>query len=257
MRVASWNVNSIRSRAELVAQFLDEEQPDVIALQETKCSDAQFPASLFDEREFEWVHHGRGARNGVALASRHGLAEVRSGFSGEAQPPFDECRLVAATIGGVRVLALYAPNGAKRKSHDWQVKLAWFELLHSELTYELDDHDDVLVIGDFNVCPTPDDLYDPAKRNRNLVSDEERAAVARIRELGLVDVAAAMHGADAGYTWYAYREGQFENDRGYRLDHALATPGLASRITLCEPLRKWRDPSIRPSDHAPLLVAFG
>lgn len=182
---------------------------------------------------------------------------VNSIRSGRAQPPFNECRLLAATIDGVRVLTLYAPNGAKRKSHDWQVKLAWFELLRNELSFELEEHDDVMVIGDFNSCPTPNDLYDPAKRNRNLVSDEERAAFARLVELGFVDAAAAMYGTNAGYTWYAYREGQFENDRGYRLDLALATPDLVRQITVCEPLRKWRDPKIRPSGHVPLLVELG
>ena len=256
MRVATWNVNSIKSRADLVAAFLDAEQPDVIALQETKCPTARFPAGLFEDRGYGWVHHGRDSRNGVALASRLGLTDVQIGFSGDAQAPFDEARLIAATIDGVRVLTLYAPNGAKRKSHSWHVKLAWFELLANELVFELADHADVLVIGDFNVCPAPDDLYDPAKRNRNLVSDEERAAVARIRDLGFVDVAAALHGSGAGYTWYAYREGQFENDRGYRLDHALASPGLASRAVSCEPLRRWRDPAIKPSDHVPLLAEF-
>ncbi len=237
-----------------MAEFLDAEAPDVIALQETQCSNAQFPAGLFDDRGYEWVHHGRGSRNGVALASKVGLADVQIGFSGKARPPFDECRLLAATIGGVRVLTVYAPNGAKRKSQSWQVKLAWFELLRNELEFELAEHDDVMVIGDFNVCPTPDDLYDPGKRNRNLVSDEERAAFGRLVELGFVDVAAAMHGASAGYTWYAYREGQFENDRGYRLDLALANPDLAKRIKICEPIRKWREPALGPSDHVPLVV---
>ena len=257
MRIASWNVNSVRSRAELLAQFLDQDIPDVVALQETKCSDRQFPASLFEHRGYQWVHHGRGSLNGVALASRRGLTEVRLGFSGKAHPPFDECRLIAGTIDGVRILTLYAPNGSRRKSHDWQVKLAWFELLGNELSFELAEHDDVLVVGDFNVCPTPNDLYDPRKRNRNLVSDEERAALARVIELGFVDVAAAMHGADAGYTWYAFRSGQFENDRGYRLDLALATTELARRVEVCEPLRRWRDPEIHPSDHVPLVVEWG
>jgi len=256
VRVVSWNVNSIRTRAGLVADVLDDEQPDVVALQETKCSTAQFPAAPFTDRDYEWVHYGRGAQNGVALASRHGFEDVRVGFSGDTKPPFDECRLIAATIGDVRVLTLYAPNGAKRKSHSWHLKLAWFELLQTELRFGLEDYGDVLVIGDFNVCPTPDDLYEPTKRHRNLVSDEERAAFAGIIELGLMDLAAAMHGPTAGYTWYAYRKGQFESDRGYRLDHALATPALANRAARCEPLRRWRDPALRPSDHVPLIVEW-
>ena len=257
VRIASWNVNSIRSRRELLGEFLDENLPDVIVLQETRCTTSEFPATTFSERGFHWTHNGRGSRNGVAMASREPLNEVRSGFSGTPQPPFDECRLLTATIAGVRVITLYAPNGAKRRSPAWDATLAWFQMLEHELSFELADHDEVLVIGDFNVCPTPDDLYDPAKRNRNLVSNEERAAVARIGELGFVDIAQQMHGSRAGYTWYSHRPGQFENDRGYRLDLALATPQLAQRVTRCDALRDWRDPVRRPSDHVPLLVEFG
>ena len=256
MRVVTWNVNSIRSRIGLVEEFLDEHQPDVVALQETRCTDSQFPETPFLERGYHLTTHGRGSRNGVALASRTAPIDPRLGFSGTPQPPFDECRLLAATIRGVRVLTVYAPNGAKRKSASWDAKLAWFQMLKHELSFELADHSDVLVIGDFNVCPTPHDLYDPQKRNRNLVSDEERAAVAAILELGLIDIAAHMHRHDAEFTWYSYQQGQFAKDRGYRLDLALATPGLATRALSCSPLRAWRDPKRKPSDHAPLFTEF-
>jgi len=165
---------------------------------------------------------------------------------------------MAATVAGFRVITIYAPNGRKRKTPDWDAKLAWFEMLRVELGFALEDFENVIVVGDFNVCPTPDDVYDPIKkRNRNLVSDEERAALGAVLELGFVDVARALHGAEAGYTWFAQQRGQFEANRGYRLDLVLATAELAGTVTSCDVLREWREPRRGPSDHAPLLTGFG
>ena len=252
MKLVSWNLNSARARAELLAEFLDDERPDVIALQETKCVTAQFPSSVLLDRGYDWAHQGEPGRNGVALAAKARLEDIEIGFGGSPTPPFDEARLITATVGDMRIVSLYAPNGRRRGTDDWHQKLAWFKLLQVWLELELADHEQLVVLGDFNVCPTTDDCYDPNKRNRNLVSDEERAAFAQLLDLGLVDIGRSLHGAETGYTWFAQQRNQFEAGRGYRLDIALATPNVTSRAESCQPLLQWRDPTRRPSDHAPL-----
>ena len=152
-------------------------------------------------------------------------------------------------------MTLYAPNGRKMRSPAWQFKLAWFELLRIELELELAESPRLIVAGDFNVCPEPIDVYDPVKkRNRNLVSEPERAAVGRLFDLGLVDLARELHPDEPGFTWFAFTAGQFAANRGYRLDLALASPDVAAEFTTCRPLRQWREPNLGPSDHTPLLA---
>ncbi len=251
-------MNSIRRRAGLVAAFLEEEQPDVIALQETRCSTGQFPTAVFAERGYEVTHFGDGPRNGVALASKLPIEDITHGFGGQPLPPFDEPRSIFATVEGIRIGTVYAPNGRRRRTYEWHAKLAWFELLGIHVQLELDEWDDLVVIGDYNVCPTPDDVYDPIKkRNRNLVSDEERAAIAALADLGLTDVARSLKGAAADYTWYAQQRNQFEAGRGYRLDLALASDAVAERAIACDGLNRWRQPELGPSDHVPLLLTLG
>lgn len=257
MKIVSWNVNSIRARADLLRSLLDDEQPDVVALQETRCTDAAFPWALFADAGYEVAHLGQGGHAGVALASRVGLERVSYGFGGEHGPPFDQPRLLSADCDGIRVTSLYAPNGQRMRSAAWFAKLAWFQLLRVELELELEATDQLLVVGDFNVCPAPIDVYDPVrKRNRNLVSDEERAAVAALLELGLHDLGRTLHPDDPGFTWFSFAEGQLEANRGYRLDLALASEPLRARSASCTPLLGWRAPDLRPSDHAPLQVCL-
>lgn len=255
VQIVSWNVNSVRSRADLVQALLDEDSPDVLALQETRCGDAAFPWKLFAEAGYEVAHLGTGGHAGVALASRVGLDRVGYGFSGEHGPPFDQPRIVSADCDGVRVVCLYAPNGQRIRSAAWFSKLAWFTLLAVELQLELETTEQLLVVGDFNVCPAPIDVYDPVrKRNRNLVSTEERAAIATLLDLGLHDLGRVLHPDDPGFTWFSFAEGQLEANRGYRLDLALASDAVRSRAAECAPLLRWRAPDLRPSDHAPLHV---
>ena len=236
----------------------------MVALQETKCSQEAFPESALTSLGYEIAHMGSGPRAGVCLLSRIGLDDAQFGFGGSPASPFDEPRLVAATVGGVRVVTVYAPNGKRVGTPQWRVKLAWFELLKIELELELASCAaagiELVVVGDLNVCPTLDDVYDPAKKgSRNLVSPRERAALRAIIDLGFTDLARLLHGAQASYTWFSYMDGQFQNDRGYRLDLALATRGISTATRRCEALRSWRDPDLheRPSDHAPLLVVCG
>lgn len=255
MRITTWNVNSIRSRLDLVLDFIQHEAPDVLALQETRCSDAQFPFSAFAEVGFDGAHHGAGGHGGVALLSRIGLERVNWGFGGEHGPPFDEPRLISADIGNLRVSNLYAPNGRQVGAAAWEFKLAWFELLRTELELDLRDHAEVVVLGDFNVCPADIDVYDPVKkRNRNLVSEPERDRVRALIDLGLTDAARHLHPDESGFTWFSHGAGQFENGRGYRLDLALISDALLDRATSCRPQLDWRAPDLRPSDHAPVSL---
>lgn len=254
MRLASWNVNSLRSRLPLVELFLAQIEPDVVALQETKCNDTQFPWDVFTGAGYEVAHLGTGAHAGVALASRVGLERVKYGFSGEHGPPFDEPRLLRADCEGVRVGSIYVPNGRTAGSSWWKLKLAWLDLLRVELELELEAEPALLVLGDMNVCPTPFDLYQPGKRNRNLVSDEERARIAALLDLGFADLARILHPDEPGYTWFSFSPGQLEAGHGYRLDLALGSKRIEGRATSCRPALEWRDPALRPSDHAPLVV---
>jgi len=254
MRLATWNVNSIRRRLALVLDFIEVEQPDVLCMQETKCTNAQFPASPFTDLGYEVAVHGQGGHGGVAMASRIGLERITKGFGGTHGPPFDEPRLLAADVGDTRLMTLYAPNGQRIRTPAWEAKLAWFELLRIELDLELTESPRLVVAGDFNVCPAEIDVYNPAKRHRNLVSDPERAAIARILDDGFVDVARDLHSDEPGYSWYAFSAGQFAAGRGYRLDLVLASPEVAGEFTSCRPLRKWREPELSPSDHTPVIA---
>ncbi len=255
MRLATWNVNSIRRRLGLVTSFLDEVEPDVLCLQETKCADAQFPKGPFVERGYDVAAHGSGGHGGVAIVSRVGLDDLSRGFGGSATAPFNEPRLLAATAGELRVMTLYAPNGMRVRTPPWDIKLAWFELLRVELSLELEESPRLVVAGDFNVCPAPIDVYDYAKKRRsNLVSGPEQAAVARILEGGFTDMARVLHPEEPGYSWYSYSYDRFAKGLGYRLDLVLASPALRESFTSCRSLREWREPHLSPSDHTPVLA---
>ena len=258
MRIATWNVNSIRRRASLVAEFLAVEEPDVLCLQEIKCGDAHFPRDVFHNLGYELAVYGDGGYGGVAIASRIGLADVSFGFGGQHGPPFDEPRLLAATVDDVRLMTVYAPNGRTARSAHWRAKLAWFELLAVELELELAESANLVIAGDFNVCPSPIDVYDPVKkRNRNLVSEPERAAIAKLLNLGLVDLARTLHPNEPGFSWFAFSAGQFAANRGYRLDLVLASAQMAEAASACQALRTWREPDRSPSDHTPVVADFG
>lgn len=227
----------------------------MVCLQEIKCADAQFPLREFHDRGYDVAVHGSGPRGGVAIVSRLGLDRVVRGFGGNHGPPFDEPRLLAADVGDLRVMTLYAPNGKKVRAPEWEIKLAWFELLAVEMSLEIEESPRLVVAGDFNVCPAPIDVYDFAKKkNRNLVSAPERAAIAKLFDQGFVDVARALHPDDPGFSWYAYSAGQFAKGKGYRLDLVLAGADVANEFISCRALRSWREPALTPSDHCPVVA---
>lgn len=258
MRVVSWNVNSIRSRQSRVLSWLRHHEPDVALLQETKCNDALFASAEFsgayEALGYEAAHHGHDHWNGVAILSRVGLTQVRRGLPGINRPPFDEPRLISANCGGLWLHSLYAPNGRTLDDPHYLYKLVWFERLRTAY----DARRPTLLAGDFNVAPTDDDIYDPKRWKRKThASPPERAAVDALLDTGLHDLTRRHLPEPGVFTWWSYRPGQFELNRGLRIDLALATTDVAKHVE-----RVWIDtaeraddhPSEKPSDHAPLVV---
>lgn len=257
MRFATWNINSIRSRSTRLAAWLDRHSPDVLCLQETKCSTALFDVefgSLFADRGYHVVHHGRDHWNGVAIASRVGLDDVEYGFGGTQRPPYDEPRVVTAVCAGVRVHSIYAPNGRALDDPHYLYKLVWLE----RLAAVIDSARPTIAAGDFNVAPADIDIYDPIRwRRRTHASAPERAAIRHLVDVGLTDSARYLTPDDPMFTWWSYRPGQFELDRGLRIDLALVSNDLVDRLADVWVDREERvDQAIgeKPSDHAPLVV---
>ncbi len=252
MRVVTWNVNSIRTRHPHLLRLLDTHEPDVVALQETKCTDAAFAelAGDYVGRGYAWVHHGVDHYNGVALLSRVGLDDAHVGFSGTNRAPFDEARLVSARCGGYGVMSVYVPNGREVGDPHYLFKLVWLERLRAELRAEQPE----IVLGDFNVAPADIDIYAPNRwRNRNLASAPERAAIAALVDEGYVDVTRRHHPEPGFYTWYSYRPGQAENNHGLRIDLALVSDLVAAGVRDVWVDREQRLAE-RPSDHTPLVI---
>ncbi|MGD9703889.1 MAG: exodeoxyribonuclease III [Acidimicrobiia bacterium] len=253
-RIVSWNVNSIRSRTEAIAGWIDRHDPDVVLLQETRCADPHFPFGVFESRGYAVAHHGANHRNGVAIASRIGLDAVRRGFEPTGEAPFDEARLISARCGGVRIHSVYVPNGRAVDDPHYVFKLAWLDHLRAELAADLGAGVPTIVAGDFNVAPADLDIYDPVQwRRRTHASPPERAAIAALEADGLVDVMRSLDPSPGLYTWWNYRPGQFEKNRGLRIDLVLASAELVPHVR-----RVWVDVAtrgdLRPSDHAPVVL---
>lgn len=257
LRIVTWNVNSIRSRAGRVAAWLRRHEPDVAVLQETKCDGERWApfAEAFESLGYRSVHHGHDHWNGVAILSRVGLTDVRCGLAGPNRPPYDEARVVSAMCGGIDVHSVYAPNGRELGDPHYLFKLVWLERLRRVVRPATP----TVLAGDFNVAPADRDIYDPARwRRRTHASPPERAAIETLIDDGLVDVT-RDHLAGAGvFTWWSYRPGQFEQNRGLRIDLALCSADVAARTEAV-----WIDADERsddgrngekPSDHAPLVL---
>ena len=253
--MVTWNVNSIRVRLARVLDWIDANRPDVVLLQETKCTDTQFTELVggFEVRGLRVAHHGADHRNGVAIASRVGLDDVVNGFAGINRAPYDEPRLIAATCGGIRFHSVYVPNGRALDDPHYRYKLVWLERLRAEI----DPSVPTVCAGDLNVAPADADIYDPVRwRRRTHASAPERAAIGALCDRGLRDVTREHHPDPGPYTWWSYRPGQFEADRGLRIDLALCSDQVADRVT-----GVWVDRAERagqrPSDHAPLVLELG
>jgi exodeoxyribonuclease III len=263
MRIATWNVNSLKARMDKVAWWVDRASPDVLLLQETKCTDADAPRDALIRLGYELAHHGSGGRNGVAIASRAPLSAIETNFGAPWRPkpaeateedPLDEPRFIAATTAGLRIVSLYAPNGRTVGSPFYVAKLAFFD--HLVRWLQAMPKDGALVLGgDFNVAPTDADVWDPrACHGGTHVSEPERAAFMRVCDWGLVDAYRRQHPEGGRYTWWDYRAGDFHRNIGMRIDHLVMTPEVARRIVFAEIDREARKGRPTPSDHAPVVV---
>ena len=260
MRLATWNVNSMKARLDRVLAWTEAIGPDILCMQETKLTDAAMPELAFRAIGYEVVHHGLGQWNGVAIASRIGISDVQPGLPTSDGWTDDGGRFIAATCGGVRVASIYVPNGRVVGSEFYEQKLVWLDRINEWLITSCDPAEPMAVCGDFNVAPADDDVYDPAAvHGATHVSPPEREAVARMREWGLIDIVRRFHPEPGFFTWWDYRAGNFHKNLGMRIDHVYVTEPLAARAVAAERDRDARKPSTYPgipSDHAPLIVDF-
>jgi len=256
VRIATWNVNSMRARLDRVEEWLAEVQPDVCCFQETKLADDAFPVDRFENLGYETAHHGDGRWNGVAIASRVGLTDVERDFAGRGETDDDaEPRLISANCDGVRVMSVYVPNGRAVESEHFQAKLAFLHHLRQHLDATCDPRDAVAVCGDFNVAPDDIDVFDPAFFvGATHVTRSERGALAEVLGFGLTDVFRACYpGIPRLFSWWDYRAGDFHSGRGMRIDLVLATRVLADQVSFALIDRNARKGK-QPSDHAPVVV---
>ncbi len=256
MRIATWNVNSLKARLPRVEEWLTYAEPDVLCLQETKLSDAAFPQLTFGALGYESVHHGQGQWNGVAILSRVGIERAVSGFGDLADPYEGDARLLAADCAGVRVASVYVPNGRSVGTEHYDRKLEWLDTLGTWIAASLATDTPGIVLGDFNVAPEDRDVWSPkAFEGATHVTAPERAAVQKLVDWGLVDVFRDLYGDEQLYTYWDYRAGDFHQGRGMRIDLALATSVLAHRARWGLVDRNARKGQ-QPSDHAPLFIDF-
>jgi exodeoxyribonuclease-3 len=254
VRIATWNVNSLKQRLPRVLPWLEERRPDVVCLQETKLSDEAFDALLGDElarRGYEAARHGETQWNGVAILSRVGIQDVVAGLPGGPGFPAAEARAIGARCGGVLVYSVYVPNGRTPDSDHYRYKLAWLEALRETVAADVAD---TVVCGDMNIAPTDEDVFDPAAYvGHTHVTRPEREALQRLEGLGLHDVVRERWPHERVFTYWDYRAGMFHQDLGMRIDLVLAGSAVAERVKAA-----WVDRQARkgsgPSDHAPVMV---
>ena len=273
MRIATWNVNSLKARLDRVLEWLDRAQPDVLLMQETKLTDDDAPVMPFQMRGYNLVHHGEGRWNGVAIASKSaadadsivtnfGDGPVRNTGPGavislaeDDFDPFSEARMVSAVIDGIRFVSLYAPNGRVVGSPFFTGKLAWYDRLLKWLRDNTQLSAALVVGGDMNIAPTSADVWDEsAVHGGTHVSPQEREAFAELLSWGLVDGYRAQRQEPGRFTWWDYRAGNFHKNMGMRIDHLLVSEPVAQRLVWAEIDREARKGVPIPSDHAPLLI---
>lgn len=252
MKLATWNVNSIRARHDRLLAWLAAEAPDVVCLQETKVEDSAFPFESLAAAGYHAVTLGQRSYNGVALLSREVAQDVVRGFVDD--DPDEQARTIAATFRGVRVISVYVPNGQEVGSDKYAYKLSWLQRLRSYLERTCDPSQPLALCGDMNVAPTDLDVHDPAAwHGAVLCSDAERAALQRVMDWGLQDVFRAHHAEGGLYSWWDYRGVALFKNWGLRIDHIFTTATLAARCTACTIDRATRK-GPNPSDHAPVIA---
>lgn len=253
LKLATWNVNSLKVRLPQVLQWLTENPVDVLCLQETKTIDEKFPVAEIEAAGYQVAFTGQKTYNGVAILSRHPMLDVVRNI-----PLHDDVqqRVIAATIEGMRIVCAYIPNGQSPDSDKYLYKLNWLRTLHAWLEQESKIHPQLALLGDYNIAPEDRDVHDPAAWIGSvLVSEPERAAFNRLLELNLKDAFRLFEQPEKIFSWWDYRQMAFRRNMGMRIDHILLSPPLAARCTACvvdKLPRKWE----QPSDHAPVIATL-
>jgi exodeoxyribonuclease-3 len=258
MRIATWNVNSVRSRLDQITTWLERERPEVLCLQETKVADALFPSQAFEALGYQLAISGQKAYNGVAIASLLPLDDVQIGFEAllgeEATALSEQKRVISALIDGIRVLNLYVPNGSALSSDKYTYKLAWLACLERYLGVQGQQGDPLCMVGDFNIGPEARDLHDPERLSGGIMaSDAEREALRRVLGDRLADAFRLFEAGSGHWSWWDYRTGAWETGRGWRIDHIYLDELLQQCATGCV-IHKEQRGNVQPSDHAPVVV---
>ncbi len=253
MKLATWNVNSLKVRLPQVVQWLENNPVDILCLQETKMTDDKFPQAEIEALGYHVAFSGQKTYNGVAILSRLPMTDVVKN-----NPLFDDeqQRIISATIDDIRVICAYVPNGQAVGTDKYAYKLNWLDALSRWVETELQKYPNLAILGDYNIAPADEDVHDPiAWKDQVLCSDEERAAFKRLCSLPLIDSFRMFPQAEKSYSWWDYRQMAFRRNRGVRIDHVLLSAPLAARCTACEidklP-RKWE----QPSDHTPVVATL-
>ena len=253
MKIATWNVNSLRVRMEHLRQWIADNEPDILALQETKVTDDKFPADEIRAMGYYAAYSGQKTYNGVAVLSRKEPHDVITDIPGLDD---HQRRILDATVGGVRVVNIYAPNGKTVTAPEYEYKLDWLKKLTRHVRLQLQHHPRLVVVGDINIAPEPRDVHDPALwEGQVLFSESEREAFRALLAVGLTDVFRSFEQPERQFSWWDYRMQGFRRNHGLRIDHILAAHGLSTHCTRCvidKVPRGWE----RPSDHAPVVAEF-
>jgi exodeoxyribonuclease III len=253
LKIAAWNVNSLKVRMPHVLQWLEKERPDVLCLQEIKCEDEKFPRAELEAACAHLAYCGQKTYNGVALLSRLPITDIRAGIDAFED---EQKRVISATIAGVRIVCAYVPNGQSVGSEKYEYKLRWLKAFTAGLKAELAQHEYVAVLGDYNIAPEDRDVHDPEMwEGQVLCSEPERDAFRALLALGFKDSFRLFPQDEKSYTWWDYRMNQFKRNMGLRIDHILASDALAA---LCRGSHIDVEPRRfeRPSDHAPVWAEF-
>ena len=254
MKIATWNVNSVLARLPQVVKWLEAASPDVLCMQETKCIDERFPADEFSRLGYLSESFGQAAYNGVAILSRVKCEQVSRGMPDDEEGA--QSRLLAATVGGIRIVNVYIPNGQAVGADKYYFKLEWLRRLRAFFDSHYQPGERVLLCGDFNVAPEDRDVHDPVLwRGRILFSDPEKEALNRVKQWGFVDAFRMHNSEEKQFSWWDYRAGAFRRNLGLRIDHVWVTEPLAKEsasVVIDKEPRRWE----KPSDHAPVVAEF-
>jgi exodeoxyribonuclease-3 len=253
IKLATWNVNSLKVRLEQVLEWLEQSQTDILAIQETKLEDAAFPRHAFEEAGFDVLYRGQKTYNGVAWISRLEMSDPLDAFPGYMD---EQKRVLAATVNDIRLINVYVPNGQSVDSDKYQYKLGWLEAMQEFIKQEMAKYSKIVVVGDFNIAPQDIDVHDPKQWEGSvLVSQPERLAFMKLLRQGLVDSLRAHHPQEAMYSWWDYRAAAFRRGLGLRIDHVLLSQELMADCVHSGIDINPRKHS-RPSDHAPVWVTL-